>query len=56
MIVLNTSHERDEPLFALQNLQWKVVGYVLWLNSFSKVFQKCWQTQSELDGVRWRRE
>lgn len=52
----NTKCEKCEPLFTLQTLQWKVGSSLVQLNSFSNVLQKCWQTQSELDGVRWGRE
>lgn len=55
-VVLSTKYEKCEPFFTLQNLQGKVGSYISQLNSFSKVLQKRWQTESELDGVQRRRE
>lgn len=52
--MLSANHEKYEPLFTLQNLQWKVVSCISRLNSSAKALQKRWQTQSELHGVWWR--
>lgn len=39
-----SNHKKGEPLLTLQNLQWKVVSYILQLNSLSKVLPNHWQT------------
>lgn len=38
-IVLNTGHKKYEPLFTLQNLQWKAVSYILQPNSFQTFYK-----------------